>query len=207
MTPWPRTSPSTSARHRRDGCRHRPQGHHLRRHRLGPRQPTRPHPHAHLLATRRPSRIRTAAPAHLDPHPRLPGPHPHQIPRLLHHLRRATRPTRPPPRPHRHPRRDHRRALALCRLRPHTGRRPHCRRSRRGHCAEPRCRTRRPKCWRWCYLITHPNESSAAEQEDAAARAWIDRQLRDAPPLSDEQLRSVGEILGLSLTRRSSIRA
>lgn len=42
------------------------------------------------------------------------------------------------------------------------------------------------------------------ERENAAVQAWIEREISESPPLSDEQLRSVGEILGLHLIRKSS---
>ena len=47
-------------------------------------------------------------------------------------------------------------------------------------------------------------ELNKTEKENAAVQAWIERELNESPPLSDEQLRSVGEILGIRLIRRSS---
>lgn len=43
-------------------------------------------------------------------------------------------------------------------------------------------------------------------KEEAAKRTWIERHVRESPPLSDDQLRSLGEILGLQLIRRKSAR-
>lgn len=38
-------------------------------------------------------------------------------------------------------------------------------------------------------------------------RAWIERQVRESPPLSDDQLRSLSGILGLRLVRKSATQA
>ncbi|MBB5119785.1 hypothetical protein [Streptomyces eurocidicus] len=44
-------------------------------------------------------------------------------------------------------------------------------------------------------------------REEAAVREWIERHVRESPPLSADQLRLMGEILGLRLTKKTSIRA
>lgn len=52
-----------------------------------------------------------------------------------------------------------------------------------------------------------PDESAGLgrkRSEEEAARAWIERHVRESPPFSEEQLRRMGEILGLRLTRKSS---
>lgn len=40
--------------------------------------------------------------------------------------------------------------------------------------------------------------------DESKVDAWIERCLRDAPPLGDAQLHRIGEILGVSLTRKTS---
>ncbi|WP_307662265.1 replication initiator [Streptomyces sp. V1I1] len=68
-----------------------------------------------------------AAPG-LGPHPRIPRPHPHQIPRLIHDVRRAScRPSGAPEagRNARHSRQCHHCQLALHRFRAHRRRCPH----------------------------------------------------------------------------------
>ncbi len=92
-------------------------------------------------------------------------------------------------------------------LRPHPWCRAHRGRSGRGRGHQSSGGGRILSAGRWCCLSTARREPSKAEREQAAVRAWINRQLRDSPPLSDDQLRSVGEILGLRLIRRSATRA
>lgn len=50
-------------------------------------------------------------------------------------------------------------------------------------------------------------EQKRETDEEAAVAAWIERHVRESPPLSDDQLHRMGEILGVRLTRRSATRA
>jgi hypothetical protein len=40
--------------------------------------------------------------------------------------------------------------------------------------------------------------------EEEKARAWIEHHVRESPPFSDAQLKRMGEILGVVLTRKTS---
>lgn len=190
--------------------RNRPPHPHPRRDRLHTDNAPRPRAHAHLLAARDSPRTPAPPPPHLDPYPRLPRPHSHQIPCLLHHLRGPSRCPCGIQRCGRLVRgraNDQRVAMALPRRRSQPRLRAH-----RWDCCpcpavEPGRRTRCSEGRREPWVSKHRalvSPQERVDQEEAAVAAWIERHVRESPPLSDDQLRSLGEILGVKLIRRSA---